>query len=94
MSLNILNTKFSSTEVPLIPALKEGGDVRFGNIDLKAYWLLHAAMGEAMHISTWQDGRRPLHSGMPVSLASIKFAVDNDCWFCRSHPDGKTDLDA
>ena len=27
------------TKVPLIPALKEGGDVRFGNIDLKASWL-------------------------------------------------------
>ena len=23
-------------EVPLIPALKEGGDVKFGNVDLKA----------------------------------------------------------
>eukprot|EP00435_Cladocopium_sp_Y103_P013579 s350_g3.t1 len=28
--------KFQQLQVPLIPALKEGGDVRFGNIDLKA----------------------------------------------------------
>ena len=35
-TMTVMRNFKSTCQVPLIPQLKEGGDVRFGNVDLKA----------------------------------------------------------